>query len=102
MGRLKTLKRENSSLQSDTPQASENLSDQSDGSTSQPVLAGKKRRRPFNGRSPQQVANGKDKSAKLLVKSDDELDDDDLIEKLEAQQKKQKEAPVDLEKMTRR
>ena len=36
------------------------------------------------------------------MKSDDECDDDELIDKLEAQNKARKEQPVDLDKMTRR
>lgn len=37
-----------------------------------------------------------------MQKSDDECDDDELIDKLEAQNKRRKEKPVDLDKMTRR
>ena len=43
------------------------------------------------------------KTQRLLQKSDDELDDDDLIEKLEVQARADKEdQEVDLDKMTRR
>ena len=38
----------------------------------------------------------------MNLKSDDECDDDELIDKLEAQNKARKEQPVDLDKMTRR
>ena len=37
-----------------------------------------------------------------MNKSDDECDDDELIDKLEQQNKRKKDVTVDLEKMTRR
>ena len=41
-------------------------------------------------------------NSRLMNKSDDECDDDELIDKLEQQNKRKKDVTVDLEKMTRR
>ena len=41
-------------------------------------------------------------SSRLMNKSDDECDDDELIDKLKQQNKRNKDVTVDLEKMTRR
>lgn len=86
MGRQQ--KKRDSSLQSDSPQASENISEQSLPEEEEPrQLAGRKRGRPpTSGKNSQRHAavKGSQKGEKLLAKSDDELDDDDLIEKLEA------------------
>lgn len=49
-----------------------------------------------------QLAGRKRTRDKTVQKSDDECDDDELIDKLEAQNKRRKEKPVDLDKMTRR
>ena len=53
-------------------------------------MAGKKR-----GRNERPNKN-------LQHKSDDDCDDDELIDKLEEQQKRKKDQPADLDKMTRR
>ena len=84
----------------DTPANSDNLSQSQDhhNHNNNVSLAGKKRARGSNNSG---VPRMTDNATSKYNKSDDECDDDELIDKLEEQSKRKKET-VDLDKMTRR
>jgi len=100
MGRHPKYNNQKDSLQQseDISANSDNLS-QSQDNQNHNTIAGKKRARGSNnsGIIPKMADNANSK----LNKSDDECDDDELIDKLEEQSKRKKET-VDLDKMTRR